>query len=95
MANRGQAPFLRTTEAYQKMVEMFDNGLIDPADPPRVAYVKHPLFRQYSLASFRAQLNKYKVQNNMMIRGQPSDPPQDGKYNMLMRLYFKTPFSYY
>ena len=95
MSTNRQPPFNKSSDAYQKMVAMFENGQIDPSDPPRVAYVKHALFRQYSLASFRAQLNKYKVQNNMMIRGQPSDPPQDGKYNMLMRLYFKTPFSYY
>ena len=73
-------PFLKSSEAYQKMVELFADGHIDPSDPPRVAYGKHPLFRQYSLASFRAQLNKYKVQNNMMIRG----GNEDGKYNMLM-----------
>jgi hypothetical protein len=78
MATR-QAPFLKSSEAYQKMVELFENGQIDPSEPPRVAYTKHPLFRQYSLQSFRAQLNKYKVQNNMMIR---KDDAQEGKYNM-------------
>jgi hypothetical protein len=76
MSRNRQPPFLKSSEAYQKMVELFDSGLIDPSDPPRVAYVKHPLFRQYSLASFRAQLNKYKVQNNMMIR--PNEE-EDGK----------------
>jgi hypothetical protein len=38
---------------------MLESGEIDPAEPPRVAYAKHPLFGEHNLANFRAQLNKY------------------------------------
>jgi hypothetical protein len=79
MVNRqGGTSFTKKTEAYQKMAEMLESGEIDPAEPPRVAYAKHPLFGEHSLANFRAQLNKYKVQNNLMVRKTKDD---DSTYN--------------
>jgi hypothetical protein len=61
-------PFLKTCDAYVKMVEMLESGEIDAAESPKLAYQKHPLFQLHDLAAFRAGLNKYKAMNGYYTR---------------------------
>jgi hypothetical protein len=57
------------------MVEMLESGEIDPAESPKLAYQKHPLFQLHSLDSFRAGFNKYKSASGYYTRNQQQQPP--------------------
>jgi hypothetical protein len=88
-------PFSKTCDAYAKMVEMLASGEIDPAESPKLAFQKHPLFQLHDPAAFRAGLNKYKAMNGYYTRNgnnagvnqnvapniaPPPPPPQEGKH---------------
>jgi hypothetical protein len=50
----GRPKFTKNCEAYLKMVEMLASGEIDPGEPPRMAYQRHPLFQLHDANAFRA-----------------------------------------
>lgn len=60
------------------MVQMFQSGEIDKEWSPKMVYDTYPqLFSKYTLTAFRAQLNKYKTANGLMVeRGAPGDDEQ-------------------
>ena len=70
-----EKPFRQDSEAYKKMVAQLEDGTIDPMDKPKSVWLSDPMFQEYDLKNFRAGLNKYKMNNKMMVR-----KAEDSKY---------------
>jgi hypothetical protein len=84
MATRRNPPFTAKCEAYERMVQMFQSGELDRAFSPKFIYDSYPqLFSQYTLQSFRAQLNKYKTANGLMgvLERDAEEKPKLGRCN--------------
>ena len=64
----GSIPFTKKCDAYQRMVELLEDGTIGPDMAPRDAYRTDPVFLQYSEVAFKSQLKKWKDANGMAGR---------------------------
>ena len=69
--NPKKAPFFTVkSEACTQMAQMLQSGKIDKNWTPKMVWDSYPQFKKYPLAAFRAQMNKYKTLNGLMVDDQ-------------------------
>lgn len=86
-------PFSKTSEGYQRLLQLFDDGTIGAETAPKLAFQLDPIFDQYNLSAFRAGLNKIKTERNMHLRqptpgNQPSDTGKQEKLKTLCLILY-------
>jgi hypothetical protein len=64
----GAQRFTKTTQAYAKLKEMFEDKLISPTDKPGTIRDKDPLFSAFTYNQFRSQFNNLRKQMGTCTR---------------------------
>ena len=64
----GSMPFTKKCDAYHRMVELLEDGMIGPDMAPRDAYRTDPMFLQYSEVPLRVNSRNGRMRMGWLVK---------------------------